>query len=355
MTITLERFTKDDFDQLIAWVDSAEFCMQWGGPQFTWPLTREQLDVYLNEMKGERPERLIYRAVSEDGRTVGHISIGRLDYANKTGRMGKVLVGDPAMRGKGIAGHMVREICRIGFEELALERISLGVFDFNESAIAAYEKAGFQREGFFRKFRQVGHRRWHLVEMSMLKDEWFARQLTHQWEGLKTMAGAMLGAILSEKLLVMDRTDPDISAWLLVQDPVIRWARMDDEQIHVEEEGYVHLSWHEREDGNDELLVQVKETPSPLPYIEADGDMPLSANCSEYLFLHRQIQSVMGYGYIDHGQGVLQSLVCDLGDAFVVVSPAPVILDVIMTKERPASHPDDVVLFDWRMEEAFDD
>ncbi|ADH98159.1 GNAT family N-acetyltransferase [Salisediminibacterium selenitireducens] len=355
MTITLERFTKNDFDQLIGWVDSAEFCMQWGGPQFTWPLTHEQLDIYLKEMEGDEPERLIYRAVSEDGRTVGHISLGRLDYSNRTGRMGKVLVGDPAMRGKGIAGNMVREICRIGFEELALERISLGVFDFNESAIAAYEKAGFQKEGFFRKFRQVGQRRWHLVEMSILKDEWFARQLTHQWEGLKRMTGAFLSAILSEKLLVMDRKDPDTAIWLLAQDPVIRWARPDDEKINAEEEGYVHLSWHEREDGNDELIVQMKDTPSPLPYIEADGDMPLSANCSEYMFSDRQIQSVEGYGYIDQGKGVLQSLICDLGDGFLFVSAAPILNDVFVTKERPAPHPDDIVLFDWQMEEVFDD
>ncbi|MEP7355806.1 MAG: GNAT family protein, partial [Anaerolineales bacterium] len=58
------------------------------------------------------------------------------------------------------------------FEELALHRISLYVFDFNAAAIAAYEHAGLVKEGLLRDVRRVGDKFWSVYQMSMLEDEW---------------------------------------------------------------------------------------------------------------------------------------------------------------------------------------
>ncbi len=40
---------------------------------------------------------------------------------------------------------MIEEILKIAFKELNLHRVSLGVFDFNYSAIACYEKSRFYK------------------------------------------------------------------------------------------------------------------------------------------------------------------------------------------------------------------
>jgi len=53
-----------------------------------------------------------------------------------------------------------------------LHRIDLVVFDFNQAAIACYEKAGFVREGHIREARRMGDGYWSLYLMSMLEDEW---------------------------------------------------------------------------------------------------------------------------------------------------------------------------------------
>jgi RimJ/RimL family protein N-acetyltransferase len=68
---------------------------------------------------------------------------------------------------------MIKEVCRIGFEEFRLHRISLGVYDFNTAAIRCYEKSGFVKEGVFRDILKYNDTYWSLVEMSMLEDEWF--------------------------------------------------------------------------------------------------------------------------------------------------------------------------------------
>ncbi len=83
-----------------------------------------------------------------------------------------MLVGDKNGRGRGIGVRMMKEILRVAFDELHLHRVSLGVFDFNTSAIACYEKAGFKKEGLLREIRKIGDEYWSLWEMSILEDEW---------------------------------------------------------------------------------------------------------------------------------------------------------------------------------------
>ncbi len=36
--IKLEYFERNNFKQLIDWIDSEEFLLQWGGPVFSYPL-----------------------------------------------------------------------------------------------------------------------------------------------------------------------------------------------------------------------------------------------------------------------------------------------------------------------------
>jgi RimJ/RimL family protein N-acetyltransferase len=67
---------------------------------------------------------------------------------------------------------LMEEILKVAFDELNLHRVSLGVFDFNLSAIACYEKAGFIKEGLLRDARKNDDEYWNLWEMSILEDEW---------------------------------------------------------------------------------------------------------------------------------------------------------------------------------------
>ncbi len=52
--------------------------------------------------------------------------------------------------GKGIATKAIELITTYGFEQLKLERIHTGVFDFNIASMKALEKNGYNKEGIFR-------------------------------------------------------------------------------------------------------------------------------------------------------------------------------------------------------------
>lgn len=173
--ITLEYFTKEDFPQLINWIKDDHLLTNWAGSLFSFPLTQEKLNWYIEDVNDmEQSEAFIYKAIDTESKSVvGHISLGGLSKKNKAARISRVLVGNTAERGKGFCTGMIEAVCRIGFEELKLHRISLGVYDFNKAAIRCYEKSGFVKEGVFRDILKYNYDYWSLVEMSILEDEWF--------------------------------------------------------------------------------------------------------------------------------------------------------------------------------------
>ncbi|MEB9613122.1 GNAT family protein [Bacillus cereus] len=166
--IKLESFKKSDFKQLINWINSEEFLIQWSGNAFTFPLDEQQLEKYI-----ESANTLAFKVVDEEtSDVIGHISLGKIDNINKSARIGKVLVGNTKMRGRSIGKHMMKAVLHIAFDELKLHRVTLGVYDFNTSAISCYEKIGFVKEGLLRESKRVGETYWNLWEMSMLEYEW---------------------------------------------------------------------------------------------------------------------------------------------------------------------------------------
>lgn len=172
--IRLEDFGPQNFKQLIAWIDNEELMTNWAGSLFRFPLTDESLAWYIEETNNlETSDALVYKAVDEKtGETVGHISLGAISRKNRSGRISRVLVGQTAARGKGICQTMIKAVLKIGFEDLKLHRISLGVYDYNKSAINCYQKAGFKIEGISRDVLWYNNSFWSLIEMSILEDEW---------------------------------------------------------------------------------------------------------------------------------------------------------------------------------------
>ncbi|MGE7855390.1 GNAT family N-acetyltransferase [Bacillus sp. NPDC094064] len=166
--IKLEPIKRSDFKQLISWIHSEEFLIQWSGNAFIYPLDEQQLEKYT-----ESANTIAFKVIDEETlNVIGHISLGQIDNINKSARIGKVLVGDTKMRGRSIGKHMMKAVLYIAFEELKLHRVTLGVYDFNTTAISCYEKIGFVKEGLLRESKKVGDTYWNLWEMSMLEYEW---------------------------------------------------------------------------------------------------------------------------------------------------------------------------------------
>ncbi|HEX8313936.1 MAG TPA: GNAT family protein [Flavisolibacter sp.] len=172
--IVLEYFTRSDFDQLMKWITNERLLLNWTGAMFTYPLTEEKLEWYIKDTNDpDTSDALIYKAVNtETGEAVGHISIGNISRKNRSARISRVLIGNTCERGKGYCQAIIQAALRIGFEELQLHRISLGVYAYNHAAIRCYERCGFIKEGLSRDVFKYRDEYWSLVEMGILEEEW---------------------------------------------------------------------------------------------------------------------------------------------------------------------------------------
>jgi RimJ/RimL family protein N-acetyltransferase len=113
-------------------------------------------------------------AIEACGRHVGNCAL-HLDGDARTAGFG-IIIGDKTAWNKGYGTAALREVLRIGFEEMGLHRIHLHAFVGNARGIRCYEKAGFQREGVLREARFKRGRWVDVVTMAILRDEWKARR-----------------------------------------------------------------------------------------------------------------------------------------------------------------------------------
>lgn len=178
--IRLEYFSKEDFQQLIDWVPDASFIVQWSGPTFRYPLTNEQLATYLEGANEPEASKYIFKVIDNGtNEVVGHVSLGKVDRNNHSARIGKVLVGAADSRGKGYGAQIIHAALTFAFEKLNLHKVTLGVFDFNVSAIKCYEAAGFRRERILQDVAKMGDEYWTQIEMEILAGEW-AEKMTDE-------------------------------------------------------------------------------------------------------------------------------------------------------------------------------
>jgi RimJ/RimL family protein N-acetyltransferase len=86
---------------------------------------------------------MIFTAVErETGEPVGHAELDQVERG-RSAHVCRVIVA-PERRGRGFGTAVMGELRRIAFEELALSRLTLNVYEWNAPAIASYEKVGFR-------------------------------------------------------------------------------------------------------------------------------------------------------------------------------------------------------------------
>lgn len=104
---------------------------------------------------------------------IGFVDIEGILWTHGFGWLG-IGIGSAAQRGKGYGREALELALGFAFRELNLHRIGLTVYEYNEAAIALYEKVGFQREGVYREHLLRDGRRFDMYLYGLLRHEWSA-------------------------------------------------------------------------------------------------------------------------------------------------------------------------------------
>jgi len=113
--------------------------------------------------------------VRETNRLVGTCAFSQLDGDNGS-TLYHITIGERDAWGRGYGTEATELMLAHAFRRLALHRVALTVFEFNTRAIRAYEKCGFVVEGHARQAIFRDGQFWDEIHMSILLDEWEARQ-----------------------------------------------------------------------------------------------------------------------------------------------------------------------------------
>lgn len=133
--------------------------------------TREQIAQYLASKAQDSSSVLLVIALCENDQLIGDVQIGGIDTYNRNAFI-RIAIHQPAYQSKGYGSEALLLMLDYGFGILNLHRIELNVFAYNERAIRAYEKLGFQREGVQRQALYYDHRYHDSILMSMLAGEY---------------------------------------------------------------------------------------------------------------------------------------------------------------------------------------
>jgi len=104
-----------------------------------------------------------------DCQPAGACALEGISLRSRTAELG-IWVAEHAW-GRGLGTDAVRTLCRFGFREMNLHRIQLQVFEPNERARRAYERAGFVVEGRLRRAHFMGGRHVDVLVMGLLAEE----------------------------------------------------------------------------------------------------------------------------------------------------------------------------------------
>lgn len=132
---------------------------------------QKSLDEDLENQKSGRHWFAI-RTLADD-RLIGDIDLEVYNWTSRDAFVG-LGIGEREFWGKGYGTDVMKVILLYAFTEINLQRVSLSVFEYNPRAIRCYEKVGFRHEGRQRQFLSREGKRWDLVFMGILREEWLA-------------------------------------------------------------------------------------------------------------------------------------------------------------------------------------
>ena len=172
--VRLRAIEKGDLPFYVKWLNDPEVRR---GLSLIMPLSMaEEEEWFANTLKRSPYERPLAIEIQPDPQKdlwvfVGNCGLIEIDWQNRLAEIG-IHIGEKSFWNQGFGTKVMRLMLKHGFENLNLHRIWLRVFENNQRALRAYEKAGFTLEGKFREAQFIEGKYVDVMIMSMLQSEW---------------------------------------------------------------------------------------------------------------------------------------------------------------------------------------
>ncbi len=106
-----------------------------------------------------------------DSKIIGFVELDGYEWTARTSWVG-IAIGETDFRNKGYGTEAMNLLLKFAFRGLNMHRVNLNVFEYNKRAIRSYEKCGFRYEGTSREQIYKEDKRWDVLNMGILHQEW---------------------------------------------------------------------------------------------------------------------------------------------------------------------------------------
>ncbi len=168
----LRKLLDTDAAGMLEWMKDPEV-----NKNFRFPfaqMTPERVLKFIREARQDAGNRH-YAVAGDDDGYLGTVSLKHIDTEAKSAEYAICIC--PKAQGTGAAAFATREILRIAFLQLGLNRVYLNVLSRNARAVRFYRKIGFIYEGEFKQHLAIRGEILDLQWFRMLKEEYLKSDL----------------------------------------------------------------------------------------------------------------------------------------------------------------------------------
>jgi RimJ/RimL family protein N-acetyltransferase len=135
------------------------------------PQTEEKITAWYERHVSGATDALVFTIIAnDDDRPIGNIALQDIDYRNRTAELG-VYIGDAEFRGNGYGTEATLLLTSFAFGVLGFNNIMLRVYEYNQQAIRAYQKAGFIEIGRRHQSQFMNGRFWDTIFMERVASD----------------------------------------------------------------------------------------------------------------------------------------------------------------------------------------
>ncbi|WP_331654746.1 GNAT family N-acetyltransferase [Anaerosporobacter sp.] len=165
MPLRLRPFKKQDAKYILNWIKDEDSFRKWSADRYeNYPAKPEDM-IALYESTEETDNFYPMTAYDETG-IVGHIMLRFVDEKKTVIRFGFIIV-DCSKRGMGYGKEMLKLAINYAREFLGAIKITLGVFENNDSAISCYRAVGFKENDSPAEYYHVLNQDWKCIELEL--------------------------------------------------------------------------------------------------------------------------------------------------------------------------------------------
>lgn len=115
-----------------------------------YPNSLEELRRYVEDKSKDRDNIFLAIVLKNGDRHIGNIKLGPINWIHRFAEI-SLVIGEKELWGKGYASEVIKLVTDYAFEMLDLHKVTAGAYSTNDGSIRAFEKAGFEREGIWKK------------------------------------------------------------------------------------------------------------------------------------------------------------------------------------------------------------